>query len=108
MDITNQIFEPRYRTMESEYEDLLYGVDLVEGMIVLLFDPLMKGDPDAIHSDYDRMHLLQNNRWCEVTQLKITTRYDATLLVSFIGVYRDGTKMPRTFCGSYTWLVKKP
>lgn len=35
MDITNQIFEPRHRMMDVEYEDLLYGVDLTEGMLVL-------------------------------------------------------------------------
>lgn len=107
MDITNQIFEPRHRMIEPEHEDILYGVDLVEGMIVLLFDPIMKSDPEHVHSDYDRMRLMEANRWCEVTQLKIQPRDNDSPLINFIGVYHDNTKIPRTYCGSYSWIVKK-
>lgn len=109
MDTSNQVFSERCYQMDPEFEDLLYGSDLKDGMLVLIQDPLIKGDPTQDNSnDYDKHKLLETNRWCEVTQFKIQSRGADSPLITFIGVYSDGTKFPRTYDASYCWFVKKP
>lgn len=108
MDITNQIFTPRVHAMDPEFEDVVFGTDLQNGMIVLLQDSLMKGDPEYIANDYDKERLMKCNRWCEVTQFRIINRNDDAPLIKFMGVYSDGTKYPRTYDSNYTWVIKKP
>ncbi len=106
MDISNQIFEPRHRIMVPEFEDLCYGTDLKNGMFVLLEDALIKGDPDRIDSDYDKMKLMETNRWCEITNYTLMPRGADSPLISFIGLYSDGTKLPRIYDASYCWIIK--
>ncbi len=106
MDISNQIFEPRHRIMVPEFEDLCYGTDLKNGMIVLIEDSLVKGDPEHIDSDYSKMRLMEANRWCEVTNFRIIPRVEDSPLIKFIGLYSDRTKLPRTYDASYCWIMK--
>lgn len=106
-------YVPYDHRMDPAYEDLLRGDELQNGMIVLL-------DHDIVGSAWamtnHRRNLDENNRWCTVTKLNVTERFEhgemgevvgkMSPLVSFIGVYADGTKMKRRYDASYTWLVK--
>jgi hypothetical protein len=107
MDVTNQVFTPRHVLMDPEFEDLMYGTDLKDGMIVLIEDALIKGDPENMTNDYDKARCLEANRWCTVSRFQSIPRGLDSPLIKFIGVYADGTKIPRTYDSSYCWIVKK-
>jgi hypothetical protein len=102
------IFAPRYYEQDPEFEDVLYGTDLRDGMIVMLQDTFMRGDPARGTTDpFERQKLMSVNRWCTVTALRVHPRAGLGPLVSFMGVYADGMKFPRTYDASYTWIVKR-
>lgn len=108
-DITN--YESRYREMDPKTEDLIGdGYELKEGMRVLIADPALRNDTSRGFGRGDHeidQKLLwqakQNNRWCVVS--KPMPDFDNDL-ISFIGVYDDGTKRKRMHQRITAWLVK--
>lgn len=100
-------FEPMDFVMNPETEDLIRGDKLREGMIVLLEGCHMRQDPknfETTDSAYTRQRCLETARWCTVTDIR-TSRNNRDVL-SFIGLYADGTKFERMYNESYSWFVK--
>jgi hypothetical protein len=100
--MTENNFEPKYRTMNPELEDLLKsGLDLREGMMVLIDSPELRypdlSDAEAV-LDYTRKFA----KWCEVTQLSWNDG-----LVEFIGLYGDMTKRLISVSVTHAWFVMK-
>jgi hypothetical protein len=80
--------------MDPETEDLIFGDDLCENMIVLVESQLCRHEeiaPDIFAQ-----------RWCQVTRLRRTAEH-----ATFIGVYADGSKATRRYHLSHNWFVKK-
>lgn len=89
-------------------EDLLRGSEIKNGMIVLIHDVVFQNfrnfeDPEN-REPYSYHRLLTEARWCVVTDLEVH-RPDG--LVSFIGLYADGTKHVRTYSNQWCWYVKR-
>lgn len=102
------LYVDKFYVANAEYEDIVFGQDLRDGMFVLLEDDLMRQHLDSIGGDYDRARADEMNRWCEVTRLRVIPRPEcASPLVKFVGVYPDGTMRVRTYDASYGWIVKK-
>lgn len=114
--------------MDPSTEDLIYGIDLQEGMVVLVekhnnFDkPSDLEREERYDGEHDRLRksLNEEARWCTVTKLRQDRRWETTEedygfsnksreiapLTRFIGVYEDGTKVTRTYDSTYGWFVK--
>ncbi len=94
--------------MNPDTDDLLFGNELTEGMVVLVEDHLFYEDPLILNkknpSEYAVSRLNEKQRWCRIERFANGTERD---LVSFVGVYADGTKRVRTYNKSYAWFVKK-
>jgi hypothetical protein len=100
------LYVDKFYVAQSEFEDIVFGKNLRDGMIVLLEDTLLRADIDSIRSNYDQARADEVNRWCEVTRLEtIPTGYGS--LVSFVGVYPDGTQRVRRYSADYAWIVKR-
>lgn len=101
-------FEPKYRIMNPDEEDVINSRDLRDGMIVLVETPTLREDVSKpAKNAYEYNRRLEWNQWCEVTNLSFKYGIDA-FSASFIGVYPGGTKMARTCSDDVYWLVKKP
>lgn len=102
-------FVPLDFIMNPATDDLIFGYDLKEGMVVLLESLSAREDPKRLEDvnvhPYTKNRIFENARWCLVT--RITTMRGAYDVHSFIGLYADGTKMSRTFNRSFAWIVKK-
>lgn len=92
-DIVSQNYQ-----MDPETEDVIYGDDLENGMIVLSEDGRASSDLDMAYNR--RLHI--TNRWCEVTEVRAEA--DG---VYFIALYADGQKKVRSSTETSGWLVKK-
>lgn len=92
--------------MDPQTDDLIRGDRLKNGMIVLIEDHIIRGNPQRpTTNDYDAVRLLVNNRWCRVTNLRHGSQDQG--FVHFIGEYANGDKRARTFSVLYSWYVKK-
>lgn len=92
----------RFHPFDPETEDLIYGADLQDGMVVLI-EPMFRHSADSTTSNaIDRLKLNVENRWCEVTKRMFME--DAG--VAFIGVYADGHKAARFSYKSQGWVLK--
>ena len=92
---------PRFYEINPDTENVITGEELQNGMRVLTESYNQRA---AIHPEMDEDQLeraRRNNRWCEVTGLRIHGRN-----VVFIGVYDDGTKRRRTMDVTEAWIVK--
>lgn len=86
---------------------LVTGDKLLNGLIVLLEDSMMRPDPET-SSDYERRRVEENSRWALVTDLRIIQRDSQSgPLVKFTAIYADGTMRDRTYAASYKWSVLK-
>lgn len=94
---------------DPETEDLIFGSELQEGMVVLIEATTLRDNPEGANLDspYTRHRLDQNSRWCKITKL-LRNSIHSSEVVTFIGVYADGTKMSRTFAVGNCWFVKIP
>lgn len=95
--------------MNPKTDDLIHGSELVEGMIVLIESASLRDNPERISFEkatdgYLSNRIRETARWCRVT--KLTTVPENRALLTFIGLYADGTKMSRTLNKSHYWLVK--
>lgn len=104
-------FVSKFYGMDPEVDDLLPdGTYLRNGMVVLVEDPLIRADEERAGDRWERPRLLECNRWCEVSCLTVIPRHGmgtSSPLVSFVGVYPDGTKRKRQYDASYAWLVRR-
>lgn len=125
-------FVDRDYVMDPKTEDLLSsGTKLQNGMRVLVQGVLGLEDTRRPLEGYQLKNARENNRWCTVTELEIQERWDDGYdydysdgfyslhtprrrerrkldpLVTFVGVYDDGTKAKRSFSAHFSWLVKK-
>lgn len=100
---------PQNFEMNPRTEDLIRGIEVQEDMVVLIENITHREDPSA--HEYGADHecdaykcprLLKESRWCKVTKIE---QHHGDLL-TFIGVYADGTKRSRTYNLSYCWYVK--
>jgi len=95
--------------MDPKTDDLIRGREVTEGMIVLWEGSGRRIDPaghelgvDHECDPYNCPRLLTESRWCKVTKIERHSRD----LLTFIGVYADGTKRSRAYNLSYCWFVK--
>jgi len=97
-------FVGRDYIMRPGFEDVVRGSKLKNGMVVLYEDPVFRRDPEERHeaSAMTLNHILMTSRWCEVTDF-VQMRPD---LISFVGLYADGTKISRTCNRSLYFYVK--
>jgi hypothetical protein len=84
-------------------EDVIFGDKLRNGMRVLLEDSTFKPDLSQTNpSGYDLERRREISRWCEVSEVRFSEK-----VVSFIGIYDDGTKKKRAYAVDWAWIVKK-
>lgn len=104
MFVSNHFF------MDPQTDDLLgSGRALKNGMVVLVEDNMQRVDVSRSNLDgYTNERMIENNRWCEVSELEITSvrRGDGDDLVRFVAIYADGIKRKRTYSVHYAWFVK--
>jgi hypothetical protein len=106
------VYVDRFYEMDPQFEDVIYGTDLREGMFVLLESTTMRGDPERAFGDdtyakYEFARVREVNRWCQVTMLEFVPRSGYEPLVKFMAIYADGTKKPRTYSSHWAWIVKR-
>ena len=97
--------------MDPKTEDLVYGDELRDGDVVLIESGLVRFSIPknwAEVSEHERVKTLENSRWCVITKLRRTpvAVMSSALIINFIGVYDDGTKMSRSFSEWHAWFRK--
>lgn len=101
--IGNLVFDTDY-VHNPNLEDVIYGTDLVEGMVVLV-DMNHRGQTSTTlylgGSTSTKEMLDVANRWCEVSRIR---RKDGEVI--FIGLYADKMKAVRAYDENIGWLVK--
>jgi len=85
--------------LDPETEDLIWGDQLEEGMVVLIEDAVICRTDS--HGGLKKRW--ETVKWCQVTSLR--RQGDS---IRFIGVYDDGAKAARRYHQDYAWFVKKP
>lgn len=88
---------PQNYQYDPETEDLIYGDQLREGMVVLAD---VHGRADE-NDPWKTRELLVKNRWCEVTNKRSDD------CVYFLGLYDNSVKALRTSARSQSWIIKK-
>lgn len=102
------LFVDRFYEMDPQFEDVIFGSDLRNGMVVLVADLTMRGNPERMSCDrYEMARCKEANRWCTVTNLHISPRSESEPLARFIGEYGDGTKRARSYSTHWAWIVKR-
>lgn len=93
---------PKFYVMDPKTEDLLpNGKRLTNGMRVLAGSPDNRERIEKYETDWVMDRLLEQNRWCTVSDLEV-----GDTIVSFVAVYEDGTKRLRVLGLYLPWLVK--
>jgi hypothetical protein len=96
-----------------EEHQVVTGDQLRNGFIVLLADSNYRENPDRIVpavvgsnnvSPQERNRVAETSRWAIVTNLKSRPR---TNLITFDGIYADGTAIPRIYNETIKWAVLK-
>lgn len=90
-------------------EKIVRGSELKEGDVILIADAVFRENPvrvDAHSNEYVRERLNTKSRWCRVTNLEGKTAYQQDL-ISYIGLYADGTMAAHTYNKSIYFIVKK-
>jgi hypothetical protein len=94
------------------HHQLITGDLLVEGLIVVIEDSTVRGNPNDLSpenperargfvpSEYDRARLEENARWAIVTN----PQRDGSI-ITFDAIYSDGTIRTRRYNKSYRWVV---
>lgn len=94
--------EDKFYVANAATDTILYGDQLREGMRVLIEDPLFK---ELLDDDSDSPYTIGRrsacNQWCEVSALRYKDG-----IVTFIGLYDDGTMRIRKYATDYAWIVK--
>lgn len=103
MDIPADIVVRGYIPNIYNNERIISGTELENDMIVLIEDDLHRGTPTI---DIDARRVLENNRWCKVTNLHFSDIGESGSLANFTGEYSNGDIIVRKFNCSYAWIVK--
>jgi hypothetical protein len=90
------MYVTRPYVMDPETEDLIFGVSLVDGAVVLAQRAPYAKDPND--ETLNKVH----NRWCTVTQSFVYMNE-----MHFIGVYEDGMREIRSSGMASAWYIKK-
>ena len=92
--------------IDPDTEDVIFGDELENDMVVMLDEAILRGDPELIEAagPYELQRTLETARWCRVDKLH---KPDSQGVLRFIGVYADGTKRSRAYGSGYGWIVKK-
>jgi len=102
----NVEFVDKHYIPTSDTEEILYGFELKNGMIVVIESPDLREDTESISWLRRSVELyrqsLERNRWCKVTKF-----LDDGNAIRFVGEYIDGTKFARFYDSTSTWVVKK-
>lgn len=105
-------FVPKYYQMDPSEEDVLFGSELRDGMVVLCEND---SDRRVLPDDYLEPGVIENlpvgikkslltmSRWCTIS--KFRTKDDD--LYAFIGVYEDGLKCVQSSNANTGWYVKR-
>lgn len=88
---------PRDYRFNPKTEELIYGDELADGMMVLT-DSLWQGAVDDIAAKT----VIETNRWCMVTKIRME---DSAIF--FVGVYNDGHMAIRQSSVTDGWYVKR-
>lgn len=111
-------YVPMAYSMDPKTEIVIWGSELTNGMKVLAESTFLRSDPGrkARHialvargegrswNEHDEQQLRESSRWCTVTGLR---KPDHNGVISFIGLYEDGTQHVRQMNQSWAWYVKK-
>ena len=96
---------------------LLRGDLLQNGMVVVLEDHMMRGNPNDLSpesdkrqhgytpSEYDRRKIEEGARWALVTDVQVKSNGSDSQIVKFTAIYSDGTMRDRTYNVDYKWAV---
>lgn len=98
-------FVSKYYRMDPETMILMTdGSKLMNGMEILIEDPNYRVQVNADRDlpDWEKDRALIHNRWCMVSEFSKKNG-----LISFVGIYDDGTKVSRDYNVSFSWYVKK-
>lgn len=109
------MYVSKHYVMDPVLDEMLFdGTELKVGMIVLIGDSHARQDPYYLSEpgtdqakDYLIDALSTVNRWCEVTQVRANDAPGFGQVVSFMGLYSDGTLRKRTYAIEYPWIVRK-
>jgi hypothetical protein len=77
------------------------GTKLENGMRVLVANENRRSNLKFVNELF-LLNALASNRWCKVTKFQIIDGY-----VMFLGVYDDGSVVPRKYRPEVGWLVKR-
>lgn len=102
-DPVTQIYE-----MDPNTEDLLYGDELIDGMVVLVSEATDRQELVCVSElATEKRRII--NRWCTVSKLR--TEYDRhsgnVIDIHFVGIYAENEKHVRNAKPNQGWLVKK-
>lgn len=109
MAVVTSIYVDRFYCANAEFEDVVFGDALRDGMFVLMEDEMFRGDIERAQTNaWEKARLDEYNRWCEVSQLRLIPRPEySDALVQFVALYPNGDMKVRKCCASYAWIVKK-
>jgi hypothetical protein len=98
----------KYYEMDPETEDLLNNATfIVDGMVVLIENPAHRENVAQNMTAGILANARMKNRWCTVTQAKISYAGENAPTLSFVAVYEDGVKRKVIYAADLAWLVKK-
>lgn len=96
---------PQNLPMDPETEDIVYGNELEDGMLVLAVPHgRCSAEFTATHNPEVFYRVLSDNRWCKVSKIR---KDDEERMVHFIGVYEDDQKVVRSSPPNAGWVVKR-
>lgn len=98
-DKTYTDITPHAYRLNPETDDLLYGDELRDEMVVLSEED--RFDEQMNYAGAEKF-LLKKNRWCAVTKLR-----EEGGAIFFVGLYLDGTKATHQTEATDGWFVKK-
>ncbi len=89
----------QFYTANAVTDKIVFGDQLQNGMRVLVAESIMRGHSgDDAYSVASRA---ERNCWCKVTELRQRNN-----VVTFVGVYDDGSMRVRTYNKDDGWIVK--
>lgn len=101
-------FVPLRYQMNIDEEVLVGGWRLQDGMEVLVEDILFRKDPENLKKElsaYEFKGIMETARFCTVAEYHtMNHNFD---IMSFIGVYKGGEQISRTYNKEIYWIVKR-
>lgn len=97
-------FVPLSYMNDPETEEVMFGDQLSESMVVLIESALLREDPDNFETatPLGKAQIRQTSQWSRVVGIRKRGG-----MHTFICEYADGSKCSRRYGSSYPWIVKK-